>query len=114
MAPAHIVQGSGGDDGVQPVRRHVPRRGPPLAGRRFRRGLRGHGWPSRRFHPASDDAAFLVNNDGSRRERLPSRGAVSQEEGLAHCFAVRSFIVTPLLTDQTTDGVVGVHRDSWC
>jgi len=38
--------------------------------------------------PASDDAAILVNNDGSDGNVSRLAGAVSQEEGLAHCFAV--------------------------
>ena len=38
--------------------------------------------------PASDDAAFLVDDDGSNGDISRFAGAVGQEEGLPHCFAV--------------------------
>ena len=38
--------------------------------------------------PASDDAAVLVDDDGSDGNVSRLAGAVGQEEGLAHCFAV--------------------------
>ena len=38
--------------------------------------------------PASDDAAVFVDNDGSDGNISRFAGAVGQEEGLAHCFAV--------------------------
>ena len=38
--------------------------------------------------PASDDAAVFVDDDGSDGNISRFAGAVGQEEGLAHCFAV--------------------------
>ena len=38
--------------------------------------------------PASDDAAAVVDDDGSDRDVPRFAGAVGQEEGLPHCFAV--------------------------
>ena len=38
--------------------------------------------------PASDDAAVFIDDDGSDGDVPRFAGAVGQEEGLAHCFAV--------------------------